>query len=300
MRLNTAALLASVWLASSGAALAQVDRGNEVSVNPIAGGSGVLLYPGGQYMRVVPRLLQPGQNPRSADVIHLHMPGKHPASVARTQTRTRTASAAPATEAAPSIPGYTPLGADISGAPAPKPKPARGPRPAPKAAAAAPQPAPSGNDGGFGAGLAGLQSGSLLPNGPAPATRLAKAEPPPPNTSAPASQEAPTPGLTKRSVILFAPQASDPAQSALGAIKFLAGDLNAAMNGPTARIQILAFGGAHGDKGSDARRLSLKRALAIRQVLIDDGVSAERIDVRAMGGADDSGPADRVDVYIKA
>ena len=65
-------------------------------------------------------------------------------------------------------------------------------------------------------------------------------------------------------------------------------------------IQIQAFGGRRGDKGSDARRLSLKRALAIRQVLIDDGVAAERIDVRAMGGADDSGPADRVDVYIKA
>ena len=86
----------------------------------------------------------------------------------------------------------------------------------------------------------------------------------------------------------------------MGAIKFLAGDLNAAMNSASARVQIQAFGGNRGDKGSDARRLSLKRALAIRQVLIDDGVPAERIDVRAMGGADDSGPADRVDVYVKA
>ena len=45
---------------------------------------------------------------------------------------------------------------------------------------------------------------------------------------------------------------------------------------------------------------ALKRALSIRQVLIDDGVSADRIDVQAAGGADDDGPADRVDVYIKA
>jgi outer membrane protein OmpA-like peptidoglycan-associated protein len=44
----------------------------------------------------------------------------------------------------------------------------------------------------------------------------------------------------------------------------------------------------------------LKRALSIRQVLIDDGVSADRIDVRAMGGVDDTGPTDRVDVYVKA
>ena len=72
------------------------------------------------------------------------------------------------------------------------------------------------------------------------------------------------------------------------------------MTGPSSRIQLLAYGGARGDKGSDARRLSLKRALAIRQVLIDDGVPADRIDVRAMGGVDDSGPVDRVDVYIKA
>jgi len=299
MRLKTAALLASIWLASSGVALAQAGLGNEVTVNPVSGGSGVLLYPGGQYMRVVPRLLQPGQNPKSADVIHLHMPGKHPASVARTSVaRTRTASTAPN-----AIPGYTPLGADEPGTAAPpRPKRTQAPKPAPQAtskavAAAAPQPQPQSGASGY----EGLASGSLLGGpAPAPATRLAKAEPPPPATNAPATQEALTPGLTKRSVILFAPQASDPAQSALGAIKFLAGDLNAAMSGPTARIQILAFGGARGDKSSDARRLSLKRALAIRQVLIDDGVSAERIDVRAMGGADDSGPTDRVDVYIKA
>ena len=63
---------------------------------------------------------------------------------------------------------------------------------------------------------------------------------------------------------------------------------------------LLAYGGNRGDKGSDARRLSLKRALAIRQVLIDNGVSADRIDVRAMGGVDDTGPADRVDVFVKA
>ena len=72
------------------------------------------------------------------------------------------------------------------------------------------------------------------------------------------------------------------------------------MTEPGSRIEILAYGGAKGDKSSDAHRLSLKRALAIRQVLIDDGVAPERIDVRAMGGVDDSGPADRVDVYVKA
>ena len=101
-------------------------------------------------------------------------------------------------------------------------------------------------------------------------------------------------------MILFAKEASEPAEGALGAIKFLAVDLNSAMTRPSSRVELQAFGGGKGDKGSDARRLSLKRALAIRQVLINDGVSPDRIDVRAMGGADDSGPADRVDVYVRA
>ena len=125
------------------------------------------------------------------------------------------------------------------------------------------------------------------------------AAPPPPKT-APAGPVTGNESLSKRSVILFAKDAPDPAASALGALKFLAGDLNSRMTSPGARIELQAFGGAKGDKGSDARRLSLKRALAIRQVLIEDGVSADRIDVRAMGGVDDTGPADRVDVYVKA
>jgi outer membrane protein OmpA-like peptidoglycan-associated protein len=133
---------------------------------------------------------------------------------------------------------------------------------------------------------------AAAPPKPAPKPQLAKAQPAPRETS--------VPGLSKQSMILFAHDAADPADSALGNIKLLAAQLNNAMTGPDSRVQILAYGGAKGDKGSDARRLSLKRALAIRQVLIDDGVPSERIDVRAMGGVDDSGPTDRVDVYVKA
>jgi outer membrane protein OmpA-like peptidoglycan-associated protein len=67
----------------------------------------------------------------------------------------------------------------------------------------------------------------------------------------------------------------------------------------TSRVQLQAFGGPKGDKGSDSRRLSLKRALVIRELLIEDGVPSEKIDVRAMGGADDSNGLDRVDVYLR-
>jgi hypothetical protein len=40
--------------------------------------------------------------------------------------------------------------------------------------------------------------------------------------------------------------------------------------------------------------------LVIRQILIEDGVPSERIDVRAMGGIDDHGAPDRVDVFVNA
>lgn len=274
MRLKTAALLASACLFWPGLALGQtVATGNEVTVNPVPGGGGMLLYPGGEYLRYVPSALQPGEKPADMGPIHLHMPVKR-----------REAARKPESESPPTR---------TAAVEAPKPQ-----RPAPKPAAAEPQPAYNPGFGGFGAqGAAGLNLGAMAPAAPPP-TQTARANPPPPTvTTRPPT--AATPGLSKRSVILFAPKATDPAQSALGALKFLAGDLNAAMTNASDRIELEAYGGDRGDKGSDARRLSLKRALAVRQALIDDGVPAERIDVRAMGGVDDSGPADRVDVYLK-
>jgi outer membrane protein OmpA-like peptidoglycan-associated protein len=265
MRLTSlSAIVAGFSLALTGASLAQgVVPGQEVQVNPIPpGGSNLLLYPGGQYSRLVPQLLYPGEK---GGTVHLHMPSKHHVSVAKTEPEAE--------------------------APKPKPKPKRvasaAPKPAPEAAPAS---APSSVSNPFG-GAPDLSN--VFGNHP-------QASAPPPPRTAPAGPVTGKENLTKRSVILFAKDAPDPAQGALGAIKFLASDLNAAMSSPNARVELQAFGGAKGDKGSDARRLSLKRALSIRQVLIDDGVAPDRIDVRAMGGSDDTGPADRVDVYVKA
>ena len=267
---------------------AQVVANNrELQVNPLAIGGGVLLYPGGQYMRNVRPLFQPGENLRDRGPVTLRMPSRR----ARLVVARSTPRAAPVEAAVPAEPRM---------AAAPKPAPAPKAKPEPKVVAAA-KPAPQVQQPSLAPsqGAAGLDIGNLTQTRP---VQTARNSPPPSTVTQPpaAASGASGAGLTKRSVILFAPDSSDPAEAALGAIKFLAGDLNAAMNTPSARIQIQAFGGRRGDKGSDARRLSLKRALAIRQVLIDDGVASERIDVRAMGGADDSGPADRVDVYIKA
>ncbi|MFZ1992254.1 MAG: hypothetical protein WAW96_21070 [Alphaproteobacteria bacterium] len=62
------------------------------------------------------------------------------------------------------------------------------------------------------------------------------------------------------------------------------------------RILLRAFGGMRGDDSHEAHRMALKRGLAIRRYLIARGVSSSLIDVTAVGGANDGGPLDRVDV----
>jgi len=142
---------------------------------------------------------------------------------------------------------------------------------------------------------------TAAPAAQAPPERVAAAEPAPVETiaHAPMSPSEEPANLAKQSEILFPHNGTDPSASTLSQLKQLAGTLNSALNSGARKIQLDAFGGAPGDKSSDARRVSLKRALVIRQLLIDDGVPASRIDVRAMGGIDDNGNADRVDVYVR-
>ncbi len=264
MRL-TSPLAVAALLGLAAPALAQnVNTGLEISVSSVSPRGGVLLYPGGEYSRSTPTLLYPGQRGGS---ITLHMPTRR--AVARTAPQPQAQA-----QAAPPPPR-----------PEPKPEP---PKRVASAQPPAPKPAPA------------PQSSPNIFNTPDLSNVFGNTPPPKVAKTAPAGPSTGKEALNKRSVILFAKDAPDPAASALGALKFLAGDLNAAMTSPGARIELQAFGGPKGDKGSDARRLSLKRALSIRQVLIDDGVSADRIDVRAMGGVDDTGPTDRVDVYVKA
>ena len=64
------------------------------------------------------------------------------------------------------------------------------------------------------------------------------------------------------------------------------------------RLEIRAFAGSPHDTSSNARRLALRRALAVRRELIDQGIVAQRIHVKAMGGVADNGPQDRVDISL--
>lgn len=288
---KTTALTAFLAIAALSSAQAQSYPGEDVTVNP-AGAGQVLIDPGTGQPRYIPPLREPGtlQAP-----IHLHMPKRHdlhadrapapamtaetpppvvhkPRRVARQQpvqppVEQRPAAPQPASPAASNLDDL----ANLAVQPAAQPP---APKPAPKAA-----PAPK---------VASL---------PKMEPRPEKTEPRPEK-----SERRPEPAAegTARDVVLFAPGATDPTNTAVDAIHKLASALYSEMSGGSARVQLMAYAGPRGEKSSDTRRLSLKRALVVRQLLIDDGVPAERIDVRALGGTDDNGPTDRVDVYLKS
>jgi outer membrane protein OmpA-like peptidoglycan-associated protein len=298
MRSIRTLILASVFALPAAPVLAQMYPGQDVTVNPWAIGA--------------------ARNHYGMATIHLHMPvhrhvvHHHAAVAAATppapaaQTADTAKPAAPPT-AAPMI-GTMADGMAQQPAPSAPPKPAKKPAPAKTAAAAPPPkaaaPAAANIDSGTGMddaipfSLDGVHSAAPKPA--AKPTQTASVQQPPAQTNTGPQPAASQPGMTKRGEILFTKNATDPAPAQFDGLKLLAGDLSEALKNGSSRIQLEAFGGGHGDKGSDARRLSLKRALSIRQVLIDNGVPANSIDVRAMGGSDDSGPADRVDVYVRA
>ncbi len=286
-------MVAGVLLAAPAAAQIQPD----VTVNPNATGTRVLLYPGGKYGRVERSLLQPGETDPNAP-IRLHMPRKHTAPRVASKPKPRTAPKAEVAAAPP--PQSTASLNDLPKESAarlimeasPPPQPAK-PKPAPpKPVAVAkrtppPQPKKPPSDDN----ATSFLSGDLPDSTPAPPQQHVA-------SVGPNEIAAPTAGAPKSS-ILFSPGQEEPPQTAAETVRNLAPGLSTALWSGTAHIQLEAYGGAHGDKGSDARRLSLKRALIIRQLLIDDGIPSERIVVRAMGGAV-SGAPDRVDIFVAA
>ncbi len=180
----------------------------------------------------------------------------------------------------------------VAPAPAAAPTPVTPPAPAAPAAAVAPPPPP-----------------------PPPAAVATPAPPPPAPVAAPAP--APAPPVTAAQAPAAAPAqtAAVPAARATGGalatIAFAAGspelnDQGKAALGPVletlksdsaARLQIQAFASGGDDQGGQARRLSLSRALAVRGQLIEQGIAATRMDVRALGRTND-GPPDRVDILL--
>ncbi|HZB90074.1 MAG TPA: OmpA family protein [Stellaceae bacterium] len=92
--------------------------------------------------------------------------------------------------------------------------------------------------------------------------------------------------------IPFAPKSASLPGSARGPLDRLAARLAV---DPRLRIELLAFAGGS-DQQAQAHRLSLERALALRQYLMSHGIPRVRIIVRALGNGTGGGDQDRVDV----
>ena len=85
----------------------------------------------------------------------------------------------------------------------------------------------------------------------------------------------------------------DVASKLASVIKRLSSDDNA-------RVQLVAYAKGGGGSPSQARRLSLSRALAVRSYIMSKGIRSTRMDVRALGDQAGSEAADRVDVVLQA
>lgn len=95
--------------------------------------------------------------------------------------------------------------------------------------------------------------------------------------------------------LLFQPGAETLSPAAISALDELAAPLKAA----NLRVQLAAYSGRPGNNSSDARRLSLKRALAVRNHLMTKGIPKASVNVVALGGAA-IGQSDRVDVMVRS
>lgn len=261
----------------------------DVVTNPQAG-SGVLLYPGGAYGRVEQQgLLQPGDTDAP---IRLRKLGKH---VVPALTDEQTAGAPVRSHklAKAEAPVVVPERKVAKAQPLPPKAVVRTP---PKVAVNQPAKVPPRT-----ADLIDMGDYAVAkPRSVQPVPVKPQAVPPPKPVQVARAEPAPAViGGARRGSIPFEANASDPGSAAVQSLTRLADGLSVAVSGGSGRVQVMAYAGPKGDKSSNARRLSLKRALIVRQLLIDAGVPSDRIDVRAMGGANDGGAAERVDVFLK-
>ena len=103
----------------------------------------------------------------------------------------------------------------------------------------------------------------------------------------------PPEGLPEQMRLMFADGSASLSDGAKQELDRLAQVLE---DNPRQRVQLMAFAEGTEDTASQARRLSLSRALAVRTYLIDQGIRSTRMDVRALGATADQGPLDRVDI----
>lgn len=166
--------------------------------------------------------------------------------------------------------------------PLPLAEPAPPPAPEPVVTAAAPEPMPAPEP--------------AAPPAPAPAPAVEATPPPPPQPQVaalpPATAKAAPPDRLR---IEFSGDSVNLPKDARDRLVALAGNL---LEDESLRAQVKAYASGSSGSASAARRLSLSRALAVRALLIEEGVRSTRIDVRALGNRSEDGPPERVDVLV--
>jgi outer membrane protein OmpA-like peptidoglycan-associated protein len=145
--------------------------------------------------------------------------------------------------------------------------------------------------------------GAILPSGPPPNVRLsplapetpAAKPPPPPEPVVAADAGGAAAPISEGLRITFGSGRAELSPATEGAIKNFA---HTAPKTENASINVLAYAAGTQDDPSTARRLSLSRALAVRSVLMAEGIASTRIYVRALGAASGDGPPDRADLTV--
>jgi outer membrane protein OmpA-like peptidoglycan-associated protein len=111
----------------------------------------------------------------------------------------------------------------------------------------------------------------------------------------PAPATAPAASIEPTGRLMFAGGSFDLSSDAKSELDAVAARLTA---DPHLYLQLMAYAAGGGD-GSEARRLSLSRALAARGYLLDHGVDGKQVDVRPLGNRSEPGqPPDRVDCVV--
>lgn len=253
-----------------------VDRARRArsTIRLLAGGLVLLALPPVVHAQVTVDLhaLDQGQTKPAKPRAEQHPPARRPAS--RHITSSHRPPAAAGTAPDQQAPGQAKTGPEQANtAPAQT-------RPAP---AQAPQPPAANLPTGVPAPVA------LAPIVIQPGAKVERPLPPPISDTAGGRAESVPDGLR----ILFSPERADLTPATESAIKsYLATILQL----PAASFNVVAYAAGPPEDPSTPRRLSLSRALAIRSVMLADGVDSPHIYLRALGAASGEGPPDRVDI----
>jgi outer membrane protein OmpA-like peptidoglycan-associated protein len=140
---------------------------------------------------------------------------------------------------------------------------------------------------------------TTAPTAPPPIRRAAKpARKAPPSKPAQTASRTPSGGKLAPGSMVRLGFKSGQAKLAAPVVQQLDGVIRQLAKETSLRLQLLAYADGAATSGSQARRLSLSRALAVRSYLIEKGIRSTRIDVRALGSQVKGSPADRVDLII--